>query len=503
MLGIPTALVFLAALASERGEASANGNIREFEALCDIYLLYKVKDKLISSAPQPAATTTIEELTNYNISTSSDTYYDNKDGTLLTADKKPDTSAIADWNKKKKDLEQIKKDNVPVCARLPASPMRQAANNVIRTILERAQEVKQQEADDIKAIKDDKAAVSAALQSALFAATRDDLNKEDAKGNWDAVCTHASATKANILTSVAVTAVCLCQDTDAESTNCGHALNTQWSAGGNNAGEAVATSWSAIKTACEKRKPPQHITSNTIRATIAQLKSRLGLSLAHKTTTNPLILGETNGVTCDGAQATLCIDYTDALATSGKGITWLSNLEQAADLVDNATNTAAHLKLLEAQQKQLVSQAEQAYTFARYGATVPAATMHQTPLQDIEAKQEVAEKECNKIDKDTDCAANPKCKWRNKAEDPKKRCTLSEEGKQKEAEQATQETGGKDWKTNTNTTTQPECEAVNKDGKNRCGEEKRGDSKSDKDTAKCRHFLFSRKLKLALMLLHL
>nr|APD73850.1 variant surface glycoprotein 1125.1696 [Trypanosoma brucei] len=498
MLGITTALLFLAAVASQRGDATANGNIREFEALCDIYLLYKVKDKLTSSASEPSTTDTIEKLTNYNISTATDTYYDNKDGTLLTADKKPDSTALAVWNQKK-DLDQIKKDKVPVYARLPASPMRQAANDIIKKILDQAQELKQQEVGAHAAIAADNAAISAKIQSVLFSEAQEELNKENAKGNWGAVCTHASTTKANVLTSVAVTAICLCQSTDGSNANCEHAPTTRWTAGGNDNGETIQTAWSAIKTACEKRNPPQHITSNTIRAAIVQFKSRLGLSLTHKTTTKALILGETSGSTCDGAAATLCIDYTDALATGGKGITWLSNLEQAADLVDNATNTAAHLKLLEAQQKQLVSQAEQAYTFARYAATLPAATMHQIPLQDIEAKHESAEKECNKKDKDTDCAANPKCKWRNKAEDPKKRCTLSEEGKQKEAEQATQETGGKDWKTNTNTTTQPECEAVNKDGKKRCGEEKRDDSKSDKDTVKCLHSLFSRKLKLALM----
>ncbi|SCU72515.1 Trypanosomal VSG domain containing protein, putative [Trypanosoma equiperdum] len=125
MLGIPTALLFLAAVASERGDATANGNIREFEALCDIYLLYKVKDKLTSSAPEPSTTDTIEKLTNYNISTATDTYYDKKDGILLTADKKTDTAAMEASNRKKKDLEQIKKDNVPVYARLPASQMRQ------------------------------------------------------------------------------------------------------------------------------------------------------------------------------------------------------------------------------------------------------------------------------------------------------------------------------------------------------------------------------------------
>nr|AGH60768.1 variant surface glycoprotein 1861 [Trypanosoma brucei] len=269
MLAIPTALLFVAAVPSERGGATANGNIRELEALCDIYLLYKVKDKLISSAPEPAATDTIEKLINYNILTATDTYYDNKDGTLLTADKKPDTSAIADWNTKKKDLEKIKKDNVPVYARLPASPMRQAANDIIKKLLDQAQELKQQKIDAIAALGADNAAISANIQSALFAEAKGELNKENAKGNWGAVCTHASTTKANILTSVAVTAICLCQDTDAGNANCGHTLTTQWSAGGNNNGETIQTAWPLIKTACEKRKPPEHITSNTIRATIA------------------------------------------------------------------------------------------------------------------------------------------------------------------------------------------------------------------------------------------
>nr|APD74160.1 variant surface glycoprotein 1125.2711 [Trypanosoma brucei] len=365
--------------------------------------------------------------------------------------------------------------------------MRQAANAINKKLLDQAQELKKQKIDAVAALRADNAAISGKLQSALFAEAAEDLNKDNAKGNCGDVCSHTSTTKANILTSVAVTAICLCQDTDAGNANCGHALNTQWTDSSNSAGQKISTAWAAIKTACDKRKAPEHLTAHTIRAAIAQFKSRLGLSLTHKTTTKPLILGETDGSTCDGTAAKLCIDYTPALATSGKGITWLSNLDQAADLVDNATNTAAHLKLLAEKQKQLVSQAVQAYTFARYAATVPAATMHQTPLQDIEAKQEEAEKECNKKETDTEC--QKPCKWNAEAKDEKKKCTLSEEGKKAVENQADQETGVKNDKT-ANTTTQPECEAVNKDGKNRCGEEKRGDSESDKDTVKCRHSSF-------------
>nr|APD74381.1 variant surface glycoprotein 1125.2983 [Trypanosoma brucei] len=269
--------------------------------------------------------------------------------------------------------------------------MRQAAKDIIKKLLDQAQELKQQELDAIAAIGADNAAISANIQSALFSEAQEELNKANAAGAWGAVCTRASNTKANILTSVAVTAICLCQSTDGSNANCGHTLTTQWSPGGNNGNsEKIQKAWPLIKTACEKRKPPEHITSNTIRATIAQFKSRLGLSLNHKTTTKPLILGETDASNCDGTTTKQCVDYSTALASNGRGIAWLANLEQAADLVDNATGTAAHLKLLAAQQKQLVSQAVQAYTFARYAATVPAATMHQTALQDIEAKQEVA-----------------------------------------------------------------------------------------------------------------
>ncbi|EAN78994.1 variant surface glycoprotein (VSG), putative [Trypanosoma brucei brucei TREU927] len=87
----------------------------------------------------------------------------------------------------------------------------------------------------------------------------------------------------------------------------------------------------------------------------------------------------------------------------------------------------------------------------------------QTRLDDTESKgkNKTPEQLCNEIKDAKTCNADKKCKYdETKKEEPK--CTLSEEGKQKAAEKANQETEGKDEKPGTTNTTASNSFVINK-----------------------------------------
>nr|APD73405.1 variant surface glycoprotein 1125.1151 [Trypanosoma brucei] len=67
----------------------------------------------------------------------------------------------------------------------------------------------------------------------------------------------------------------------------------------------------------------------------------------------------------------------------------------------------------------------------------------QKPSGDSKKQQEEAEEKCNNIDKEPDCNQhkNPKCTWDGEAKRPKKKCTLSETGKQTAAKEAENQEG--------------------------------------------------------------
>nr|APD75580.1 variant surface glycoprotein 1125.5507 [Trypanosoma brucei] len=66
-----------------------------------------------------------------------------------------------------------------------------------------------------------------------------------------------------------------------------------------------------------------------------------------------------------------------------------------------------------------------------------------TPSGDSKKQQEEVEEKCNNIDKEPDCNQhkNPKCTWDGEAKRPKKKCTLSETGKQTAAKEAENQEG--------------------------------------------------------------
>nr|APD75060.1 variant surface glycoprotein 1125.4853 [Trypanosoma brucei] len=127
---------------------------------------------------------------------------------------------------------------------------------------------------------------------------------------------------------------------------------------------------------------------------------------------------------CSGrSSAGLCVKYSGYTAdptTHNKKLPWLDDIEAlAAELCEQAQATTDFNRLHET--LKTTRQSAFAIPTIMAGYKPPAsAEAEKHILTETSNKQVQTEKECNKIDKDTDCAATPKCKWDTKEKDEKK-----------------------------------------------------------------------------------
>nr|APD73985.1 variant surface glycoprotein 1125.2111 [Trypanosoma brucei] len=260
---------------------------------------------------------------------------------------------------------------------------------------------------------------------------------------------------------------------------------------------AAEDKWQKLAAACAALSLNAKLTQQTVAAATAAIAGQLTHKTSTQTTSNN-VLGSIEGDGSTGCTGNhnggggKCVVYKDGLTTEGENkFNWLVALQEAANhehtraistdnlqqavlqltALNNSLAFFLHSPIMEGRNKQQEA--------PKAGSANDTAA--------IKEKQEEAEKDCNKLDKDTDCTANQKCAWNDKAANHEKKFTLSEEGEQKAVQKTNQETGGKDEKPDrSKLLTQQACEDANKDSKKRCRWEKRDDSKSEQDTVKCR-----------------
>nr|APD74079.1 variant surface glycoprotein 1125.2606 [Trypanosoma brucei] len=247
--------------------------------------------------------------------------------------------------------------------------------------------------------------------------------------------------------ALCVTAACIC--TKDGSTNnedmCGTATTgTQrdWTTG------KLSTAYQPIGQACLK-KAPEPITVEAIASALAHFKARL--RFVESGETSMLALGTiTSANSCAVKASEACADFTldsnhksDTQHTENK---WRNRLEITMELLTKGKEAAMSQDNLVT---NLNSKKARAFLMLKQlkDARLPVLTLegqnkadNKGPETAADKKQQEAEKECNKIDKDTDC--KPPCTWNGEEKDEKKNCTLSEEGINQAAEKANQETEG-------------------------------------------------------------
>nr|APD73529.1 variant surface glycoprotein 1125.1302 [Trypanosoma brucei] len=238
--------------------------------------------------------------------------------------------------------------------------------------------------------------------------------------------------------ALCVTAACICTKDGSTNTQdmCGTQTTSQQAAW--NSGK-LSTAYQSIDKACLK-KAPEPITVEAIASALAHFKARL--HFVESGGASMLALGEiTAAGNCAVKASEACADFT--LDSNHKATTdhaenkWRKRLEAAMDLLTKGKeaamsqdNLVTNLKAKKARALLMLKQLKDARLPVLTAAAENKAD-NKGPETAADKKQQESEKDCN-AKKKTDC--KPPCTWNGEEKDEKKKCTLSEEGKQKAAE---------------------------------------------------------------------
>nr|APD74968.1 variant surface glycoprotein 1125.4756 [Trypanosoma brucei] len=238
-------------------------------------------------------------------------------------------------------------------------------------------------------------------------------------------------------TSAAATLLCLCAKAAADQVDepCvkTQTASSTWTTGSTN---DLTTNFNEILGHCPKIGNFQ-LTSSILKQITTDIRQAIRIK------SGAGYFGAVVTSTCGGTSSDgVCVKYNSYTAepTSHKGkIKWLDDLEDLAIKLDNQEQAISKFNQIAAAIKTArnsafkTPQIIKAYATPQAFRTFSSKTDTGDSTATKEKQDEAEEKECNKIDKQTDCQ-NP-CKWDKDKKDDKKRCTLSDEDK-KQVEKA-------------------------------------------------------------------
>nr|APD73419.1 variant surface glycoprotein 1125.1169 [Trypanosoma brucei] len=235
-------------------------------------------------------------------------------------------------------------------------------------------------------------------------------------------------------------AICLCAKGNSGGAptqeHCGAAVAPQpanWNA------PTLKTAYAAIDTACAKAKAVEP----TPQAVLGVLQRFLARNKTLGTVAGVGIYMGTqrNQLDCQAAANIACIDLRKATAFTETGaaidIEWEVKIHEAANKLQEAQRADEAAKAANTQLRAIKKQAEAIYTTLATTklatSPMPVATKKPETLSTKE-KTVPSEEKCNSAKDAEECKTKTGCTY----DKPKTKCTLSEEGKQKEAEEESQ-----------------------------------------------------------------
>nr|APD74474.1 variant surface glycoprotein 1125.3104 [Trypanosoma brucei] len=414
-------------LSPYEGNGAANVNVREYEAFCNLFTIISARNTLDQLKISEEELQEHKEIVYYNVSTATETYYADKDGTLP---KGPDGSiqkaATASWKTEKDTIEALGPEEDKTYKRLKDTPARAAANAQIQHYLRAADTLKDECKKTVKGINSDVEDAKKLLATALYGEDAADLDKNNCKGNWANRCTHTVADGKTVAESLAVAFCCICANTDDNTGHCASTITTQWRASSNGAGATCVTIWGQVKSGCTGRTAPAQITAPILKQALTGLTALYGSGTTQGTTTDTLVLGKAAAATCsDGAANSECISLAPFLKSGKNGITWETNILAAADKIDKLSSKKQRLEMLKQQLLLLKTQAAAAYTLAKHAIEMPSAgnTVNPKIASDLSKQEEKCKKHTTNK---TACENSGKCKWKGGDSEDKGECEVDE-----------------------------------------------------------------------------
>nr|APD73967.1 variant surface glycoprotein 1125.2085 [Trypanosoma brucei] len=237
--------------------------------------------------------------------------------------------------------------------------------------------------------------------------------------------------------------------------NCDETQTADKDSGSNNVN--FRAKWNKLVEACNKLIKPEDLTISAVQRAANAVASALGQKTATQTNYDN-VLGTIAGdgsTGCKGNKASQegkCVVYKSGLTTEGTdAVQWLRHLQAAAQAEESRNNALRQLETKANRLASLTKTLERLFLALRNSATTSETAHTPAPAaaKSTKANKEEAEKECNKIGKEADCKANPKCTRNTEEKDETKKCTLSEEGKQAAENTAAGNQAGTDGKNTT------------------------------------------------------
>nr|AGH60260.1 variant surface glycoprotein 1327 [Trypanosoma brucei] len=395
-----------------QAQGAALDNAADFNILCHVYNIYEVKDKIPNLGTFEKGDQLVEELTNLNISTASDSWFDHGNGQLVKADKTTDEAKLQQWRTEKQEVVKKQNQGEHEYRLLGNAPARQKANLRIYRLLNQSKQIVEDYEIQVELIETKNKAVETKITETIFGPGKTAFNSgEFAESARHNTCGSTGAGHANAGQSVAAALICIrTGESGAAQQECEDGLTGQVQNAGSQGG-AATTAKGNIVNKCKLQPKPAQVTDATIAAAIASVTARIGQLNTDSTAANgKFTLGKTTATTCDGTAGTKqCVNYKMQLGTNGGTLPWLTALEQAAQDLKEAQSAAFNAVALKNSLLELNRQGRNAYMSASFDEANPQVLTATTNLgetgtrnQGSDQKQaQKTEKECNAKEKDS------------------------------------------------------------------------------------------------------
>nr|AGH61063.1 variant surface glycoprotein 503 [Trypanosoma brucei] len=412
-------------LTSKGVKSAALENVPDFVALCNVVNVYDQRETIEKPTTLLTGEQIISDLSRLNLSTATDSWYNNKDGEYSTQGTDKNGEKLKKWQA---DAASAVKDTdgaEDIHTRLPDTPQRLRANTIIRKQLKQATALianynkKRELADEHISNAKKK------LAEAIFGPQKTAFDKARFKSDGgpgpgrNKICGSGTAGDEEAGKAIAEALICICTGGTAAAN--GECYNNAAKQVQNDRVEATNAeeAWTEILGKCKQMTQPKTVTAATINAAAAAILARIGQLSTHSTQANErFTLGKTGTNTCTGDAGELCVNYKTQFTQPNKELGWLSALEEAAK--ELSKSQVAYQEALK-DAATLESYTKQ----GRHAYEVAAAELSNPPKvteKPTETPAQLAKEDCNKHQSSDKC--KDPCKWEENAADKTKRCSL-------------------------------------------------------------------------------
>ncbi|SCU71542.1 Trypanosomal VSG domain containing protein, putative [Trypanosoma equiperdum] len=317
-------------LASKGVKSTALENVLDFVALCNVVNVYDQREIIEKPTQLLTGNKIISDLSRLNLSTATDSWYNNKAGEYSTAGTDKDGEKLKKWQAVAASAVKDTDGAEDIHTRLPDTPQRLRANNIIRKQLKQATALIDNYNKKRQLIADHISNAKKKLAEAIFGPEKTAFDKTRFKNDAgpgpgrNKICGGGTAGDEEAGKAIAEALICICTGgTAAANSECYNNAAKQVQNGRDEATNAEE-GWTEILGKCKQMPQPKAVTAATINAAAAAILARIVQLSTHSTQANErFTLGRTAANTCAGGDGELCVNYKTQFTQPNKELGWL------------------------------------------------------------------------------------------------------------------------------------------------------------------------------------